>query len=246
MSIDWSGNPEATHFDPVDQNFLREVGSALLLFNKNKGWTVSVHTSYGFTIEDCNRPLIKRPELDGEDLPPEGAQWFEPETDLDFGCFYKECDGATYMWVMNGHRKAWKKSHYNGKPHNSKPISEYIGPVAKPWDGEGLPPIGIPIEAKHKNAQPDWARPGFYETVIVAIGKQLVIFEADGNGGEKVGTLSDYIFRPIRTAEQIAAEEREATLTDIALLMGKDPERPMIREMAAILWDAGYRKQVQP
>lgn len=71
--IDWEGNPEATHFDPVDQNFLREVGSALLLFNKNKGWTVPVHTSYGFTIEDCHRPLIKRPEWDGEGPPPVGT-----------------------------------------------------------------------------------------------------------------------------------------------------------------------------
>jgi len=52
------------------------------------------------------------------------------------------------------------------------------------------------------------------------------------------------VFRPIRTPEQIEAEEREAAVTDIALIMGKDPERPSIREKAAITYDAGYRKQV--
>ena len=73
MNIDWNKHPEATHFDPVDQNFLRELDHALLLFNINKGWMVPLYTQYGVTIEDCNRPLIKRPEWDGEGLPSVGA-----------------------------------------------------------------------------------------------------------------------------------------------------------------------------
>ena len=48
--IDWEGNPEATHFDPVDQNFLRDVGEALLLFNIKRGWTVPLHTAYGLRL----------------------------------------------------------------------------------------------------------------------------------------------------------------------------------------------------
>jgi len=116
--------------------------------------------------------------------------------------------------------------------------------IARPilWNGEGLPPVGVPIEAKHKNAQPDWARPGFYETVIVAIGKQLVIFEADGNGSEKVGTLSDYIFRPIRTAEQIAAEEHQKAIDELAA----DTDWILDRASCEAVIAAGYRKQVQP
>lgn len=84
--IDWQGNPEATHFDPVDQNFLREVGEVLLLFNIKRGWTVPLHTAYGLRIEDCNRPLIKRPEWNGEGLPPVGTvcefAGFNPEETL--------------------------------------------------------------------------------------------------------------------------------------------------------------------
>lgn len=76
---DWSKCPEATHFDPVDQNFLREVGEALLLFNIKRGWTVPLHTVYGLRVEDCNRPLIKRPEWNGDGLPPVGVEceWME-------------------------------------------------------------------------------------------------------------------------------------------------------------------------
>lgn len=70
--IDWARCPEATHFDPVDQNFLREVGEALLLFNNTRGWTVPLYTAYGLRIEDCHRPLIKRPEWSGEGLPSAG------------------------------------------------------------------------------------------------------------------------------------------------------------------------------
>lgn len=71
-AIDWANCPEATHFDPVDQNFLREVGEALLLFNIKRGWTVPLYTAYGLRIEDCHRPLIKRPAWSGEGLPTAG------------------------------------------------------------------------------------------------------------------------------------------------------------------------------
>ncbi|MGN8259472.1 hypothetical protein ACLEJW_09080 [Pseudomonas sp. SMSB3] len=65
----WAECPEATHFDPVDQNFLREVGEALLLFNNKRGWIVPTYTAYGLRIEECQRPLLKRPAWNGEGLP---------------------------------------------------------------------------------------------------------------------------------------------------------------------------------
>lgn len=109
------------------------------------------------------------------------------------------------------------------------------------WTGEGLPPVGVRIEAKHKNAQADWARPGFYETEVVAIGKQLVIFEADGSGHEKVGRLADYIFRPIRTPEQIAAEKRSRAIDEMCKECGYDGGGASFYTCAG-LYDAGYRK----
>lgn len=73
MDIDWSKCPEATHFDPVDQNFLREIDHALLLFNNKNGWMVPMYTQYGVTIEECHRPLIKRAAWNGEGTPPAGT-----------------------------------------------------------------------------------------------------------------------------------------------------------------------------
>ncbi|MGH8463798.1 MAG: hypothetical protein ACRESP_13965, partial [Pseudomonas sp.] len=70
--INWASCPEATHFDPIDKNFLREVGEALLLFNIKRGWTAPIYTAYGLRIEDCQRPLLKRPSWNGEGLPTAG------------------------------------------------------------------------------------------------------------------------------------------------------------------------------
>jgi hypothetical protein len=112
------------------------------------------------------------------------------------------------------------------------------------WNGEGLPPVGVTIEISHKNAQPDWANPGFRETKIVAMGEQLMILEADGSGHEKVAKIADYHFRPIRTAEQIAAEEREAACRQLCIDAGSTEQTYRQMETAYRLYDAGYRKQV--
>lgn len=80
------------------------------------------------------------------------------------------------------------------------------------WDGEGLPPVGVEIEVKHKDATPEWARPDFYKTEIVALGKQLVIFAAESTGCETVGKIEDYEFRPVRTPEQIEEGLRKVFL----------------------------------
>jgi hypothetical protein len=113
----------------------------------------------------------------------------------------------------------------------------HAGPKA--WDGEGLPPAGTVCEVKGcMSHYLKWNK----VTVFAVRGKTVLFDMEDGRWGQ----TESHEFRKIRTPEQIAAEEREAALTDIALLMGKDPERPRIREMAAILYDAGYRKQVAP
>lgn len=170
MIIDWSGNPAATHFDPVDQNFLREVGSALLLFNKNKGWTSPVHTSYGVTIEDCHRPLIKRPE----------------------------------------------------------------------WDGDGLPPVGAVCEYQDSLGQ--WEK-----VEITAIAKMGICFVQAAHDGENYVSKISARFRPIRTAEQIAAEERNVEINalseELAGYEGINGVRARHHNMALYLVDQGYRKQ---
>lgn len=111
------------------------------------------------------------------------------------------------------------------------------------WRGpeDGLPPLGVPIEMKHKAATSEWARPDFHVETLVWVGdKRFVTSE------ERVGDLSDYLFRPIRTPEQIAAEERAAAvsamLADAGVTDSAWKDDPETVVWAEALYDAGYRK----
>lgn len=161
---------------------------------------------------------------------PEGTQFIEAGCgDKGFRKFEKGC-----WWFFEGY---WR--HVDWKMSTLTPVTgdpRYVPPVAT-WSGDGLPPAGAVCEMCGSGA--------WYVVTMLGAGKAIALIQYD-DGQEHAVQIASVKFRPIRTAEQIAAEEREATLTDIALLMGKDPERPRIREMAAILYDAGYRKQVQP
>lgn len=173
MNIDWSKHPEATHFDPVDQNFLRELDHALLIFNINKGWTVPLGTQYGVTIEDCNRPLIKRPE----------------------------------------------------------------------WSGEGLPPVGTMCEIRsHKLNE-------FSPATIKFASRNVVVWDWEAEPALN-GLCTAYAhaieIRPIRTAEQIAAEERKAEISALEDLIVNHWESLNVHDLATTIYDAKYRKQVQP
>ncbi len=116
-----------------------------------------------------------------------------------YGFFRKLQDGIWYSYADGD----WIRFTY-AEPETYIPIQ------AEPeWSGEGLPPVGVEIEAKHKDATPEWARPDFYKTKIVAIGKQLVIFAAEATGCETVVKIEDYEFRPVRTPEQIESDSRK-------------------------------------
>lgn len=166
-NIDWASCPEATHFDPVDQNFLREIDRALLLFNRNNGWYVPVHTQYGTTIEDCNRPLLKRPE----------------------------------------------------------------------WTGEGLPPVGTSCEfAAYHGGDPVWK-----ECKVIAHDDGFAVISYKGNYS---GQSNNHL-RPIRTAEQIAADERKAEIAALEDLIVNHWESLNVHDLAVTIYDAKYRKQEQ-
>ena len=121
---------------------------------------------------------------------------------------YTESSGTSFRKMYGSYWLGYADGDWiilnNPAPHCYVPIQ------AEPeWDGEGLPPVGVEIEVKHKHATPEWARPDFYKAEIVAIGKQLVIFAAEATGCETVGKIEDYEFRPVRTPEQIEYESRK-------------------------------------
>lgn len=162
---------------------------------------------------------------------PEGATHTYTESS---GTSFRKMSGSYWLGYASGD---WIILN-NPAPHCYVPIQ------ADPeWDGEGLPPVGVEIEVKHKDATPEWARPDFYKTEIVAIGKQLVIFAAEANGCETVGKIEDYEFRPVRTPDQIAAMERSLACDRIyGIITGSGVERKgNTSDMAEALYDAGLR-----
>lgn len=109
------------------------------------------------------------------------------------------------------------------------------------WNGEGLPPVGTVCEAFWPtDTKPDWLK---FEVLFV--GDVHCIARANGRElhyPKSHFDLEGVKFRQIRTPEQIAAEEREKALVEMAGLRSVG-HMPTFEEACAIIYDAGYRKQ---
>lgn len=170
----------------------------------------------------------------------------------------KAPEGATHhcsarnTWFKNDEHDMWLIWQSYGRMHEkpligwcfcSAPDGDSLS--AKEWTGEGLPPVGTVCEFKANIL-------GWVQASITAVTELSIVFTRPSyqNGRPLVEDRLPHKaierFRPIRTPEQIAAEERELAITDICLLLDKDPSRPSLREKAGIIYDAGYRKQAQP
>lgn len=119
------------------------------------------------------------------------------------------------------------------------------------WTGEGLPPVGTVCEWFSDSAR-GWL------TVNIAYQSSWVVVVQDtrtrpGNAEHGPTDIALEIdrdhpkFRPIRTAAQVAAEERDEEIAAILKIMQNeacacDPDGSVT---AAFLYDAGYRKQEQ-
>lgn len=122
--------------------------------------------------------------------------------------------------------------------HNHRPYEfKYVTNRPAPWNGEGLPPVGTRCITTRGA--------GDREVTILAYGEKMV-FVRFGND-ELIMELYGREFLPIRTPEQIAAEERKKTITEMLkeIVVPKrtnDAVISAIKDAAAQLYDAGYRK----
>lgn len=102
----------------------------------------------------------------------------------------------------------------------------------KPWSGEGLPPVGTICE----NVFPGeiWR-----EVIIIAHDGDMAVFRL--NNSERLNYFGDtrQHFRPIRTPEQIAAEERSAAVMAILDDLNLALDNLYIADR---VYEAGYRK----
>ncbi|HFH2583023.1 hypothetical protein [Pseudomonas aeruginosa] len=116
-------------------------------------------------------------------------------------------------------------------------FSEYWEWIDKPWDGQGLPPVGTVCEYRHMI----W--PEYRPCEIRYISEESLV--AYDNGQEQFYRTCDTLFRPIRTPEHAAAEEREKAISEMLdLYIYNGAYWPMTsKQFCEILFDAGYRRQ---
>lgn len=106
---------------------------------------------------------------------------------------------------------------------------------SKEWSGEGIPPIGTVCEfLKHAKYKTSWIK-----VRVVFIGGNLIVFEHGANGNEFSEQITEVSFRPIKTPEQHAAEERLHAIDEMMTLVGR---YCTFKDVMGFLYDAGYRK----
>lgn len=136
------------------------------------------------------------------------------------------------------------------------PIGHELRPAN--WHGAGLPPVGTVCEFAGFNPEetlPTDPAVGDKVTVIAhylsgCVEVAAFTFNCAANFGSlHVAQGAHGCFRPVRTAEQIAADERKAQILEMIDVFGLDTSiwgLDTVREICGHLWEAGYRKQVAP
>ena len=158
---------------------------------------------------------------------PEGATHYNHQ----FCEWYKVTQiGAVFYWSESA--SEWRPARFwNDRKHDC-----IQRPTTPSWSGEGLPPVGVVCEAKWgRNC---WSRCVVFAHKPNANGGTDVLVDVDGDW-----TFFDKpsMFRPLRTPEQIAADERE-TAIDAMLAATPAPGSDISLRVCEKLYDAGYRK----
>lgn len=154
---------------------------------------------------------------------PEGAEFWNPNSEL----FYRSADGEFQKFSET--RGRWTLA--SGERH------EYQALIAKPapWKGEGLPPVGTACEVQHPDKPETWCK-----CTILVWDSECAVFSADANYPFVYdGNGYPESFRPIRTPEQIAAEDREGAIHE---MFDHVKRWVTVQDMCGDLYDAGYRK----
>jgi hypothetical protein len=181
---------------------------------------------------------------------PEGTTHFGPKHDFLVENWFKRDECGWSIWEC----ARWAACR--GGLQKLREETMVQRPPQKPWAVEGLPPVGTVCE--YRVGDGPW-----FECEIRYVTKpyqdcpiEVVMFPPHLKGEQTavVGTGDGEVsFRPIRTPEQIAAEEREKARDEVLNAMAEK----MAIEKNETLWqhrlqvvgemlDMGYRKQVMP
>ncbi|MBA5014451.1 hypothetical protein H2O01_29150 [Pseudomonas aeruginosa] len=165
---------------------------------------------------------------------PEGATHWEP-TGPDFYEGWMKKEGNEWFYWGEGANKWFKGKLFCNVSAEREATFEARPQEA--WDGQGLPPVGTTCIVEPHNTLWGFSSTSGHERKILAYHTDYVWL---GNGDTPLETtrIDKVDFRPIRTPEQIAAEEREKAIEEMCFA-----EETLTVKQAKALYDAGYRRQ---
>lgn len=168
---------------------------------------------------------------------PEDATHAGTTTRLQIPVFYKNVREDEYSyWYDDGY--GWRED-VTGNPACAPLIERPKKQEA--WNGEGLPPVNCFCETLDEDVD-CWVKVEIYAHTE---------FMGEAHACAKNGTDMFYglahEFRPIKTAEQLAEEEKVTAIAEMraVVIAASDRKRATIAECTATvaLYEAGYRKQ---
>lgn len=115
---------------------------------------------------------------------------------------------------------------------------QWCGRIERKWSGDGLPPIGTECEAKNR-MNDTWYR------------VKVIDHQGSVNSAVCREICTDKLwwsdsFRPVKTAEEIAAEAEEAAIKQMTSELFAQPEDLTgLRDICSALYRIGYRKAAQ-
>ncbi|EMY3672593.1 hypothetical protein AAIQ05_000388 [Pseudomonas aeruginosa] len=170
---------------------------------------------------------------------PDGATHWEPNGKLFCEGWMKK-EGNKWSYWIEG-RKVWV-SQTPACVVSAESEATFEARPQEFWNGQGLPPVGTVCEYRcHDSCEPnDWT--AVHVLAHAAHGSDTAMLLAEDDNGEP-GTMYGRIWvpgtcRPLRTPEQIAAEEREKAIEEMCFA-----EETLTVKQAKALYDAGYRRQ---
>lgn len=110
-----------------------------------------------------------------------------------------------------------------------------IGERPQEWTDKGLPPVNCECEMTHES----WGHRGWERVTIKYISADYAI--TTDAGGEQHWHMRNVHFRPLRTAEQLAAEARDKAIESMRAACPYPGSAGTYVDCEA-LYDAGYRK----
>ena len=151
----------------------------------------------------------------------------------------------SYAWAVSHSEdaRAWHKWNIRCSFHLMASMWSVVAerPTTPSWSGEGLPPVGVVCEVR--NAPGGWGK-----ATIKYQGKGVTVWlwdRPDGNTDQiEFASCPDRLeFRPIRTPEQIAADERSKAIDEMVKALGMDDPGTAEYIRCGLIYDAGYRKE---